>query len=307
MHALYLPVILLVALVSGAGAQTLSLSASVIRCACGNAPSWAANANLRGYWQHNERGSLGTSAEPKRDSSPYDQDLTAGGGVVEGPTYDFCYAHLQSSTSTGPGCGTGCTDTDFFFPAQSFTVGCWTKPTSYVHFGAYKTTDNFNGNFGEGWTVGWTQADASSGNYVFKVDTAADGEVKITSAISYSFPIAWHHHLGEFTQGGAGGTLRQYIDTVLDANTTTTSADLTSGDGLAWGQASASLALGKFDECFAYAGILTAEDKCRIAVCGWDGCACDCDGASYTRAALHTSFGGPLTCTLPACDKAAPD
>src|SRR6185503_17401121 len=56
---------------------------------------------------------------------------------------------------------------------------------------------------------------------------------------------------------------------------------------------------------------LTETDICRIAICNISGALCTCDyggdPTAYLTRPRHSADGGSITCTMPACNKAAPE
>lgn len=64
---------------------------------------------------------------------------------------------------------------------------------------------------------------------------------------------------------------------------------------------------GYIDDCFVYAGTMTATSVCRICSCGVDGSLCMCDYADTTAYANKGRNGSDCgSCTLPSCNAASP-
>lgn len=63
---------------------------------------------------------------------------------------------------------------------------------------------------------------------------------------------------------------------------------------------------GQVDQCFVKVGVLIAADICRMCSCGIDGSLCSCIAAAPTTYYISGRNTSCNTCSLPACNKAAP-
>jgi hypothetical protein len=217
------------------------------------------------------------------------------------------------SPVTGLRCQSGCDPTDFDFTSGNFTAGGWYYlPTSL------SGTDHMMGtmtNEGGGCSTnggGWRQTwDEATDKYRF-VLCGASGNIPaaVSTSSTYSHD-AWHHAVVRYTD--ASSLLEQVLDGALDSNTTTHAGpgNNSSPFSIVNGVFSR-VPVGAFaDELFVFSDAMANTDVCRIAVCQIDGLACQCDWAgtpaNYSSRARHSSEGGPISCTMPACDKSAPD
>lgn len=301
--------LLLLLVLLGGPAWAREDSAAQVACPCnGNAADWATDTRFHGSWEFDERFpfSFGTAGASIRDRGPHANQLSDGSSThVSTDARERCRAADQTSTVIQISCGTSCVNADFQFPG-SWTMGCWEKPRECGGVCTRYTLSTNNGNNvgGVGYRQGWKQGGNGAGTFIFGVDpTTPATEVVATSVLPYT-PGTWHHHVSQFN----AGTMRQYIDGAVDANTASAAALST------WGTFSIGVSpfnrsgQGLIDDCFVFDGVLSAADICRIAVCGVRGCGCECNGAAYVSRPLHSSAGGPVSCTMPAaCNKAAPD
>lgn len=286
-------------------AQPYAYSASALRCPCGNAPNWAIDSRVQGAYHFNARG----FSPNINDDGSQDNDLFGGTGLrlTDVATADFCGSLDASALTLGCQSGTpSCTYTDFCFASASFTTGCDTKPTNRSMPGSWSRI--VSSAFFSGFELAWKQAALGSGQFDFIVVNPGEGYVHHDGATTFS-PGEWHNVIGRYTQGGGlGGTADLLVDGVVDA-TGVMASDMTSGCSgyLLNRNGPSGNFIGGLDNCWATQGALSDTDACRVAVCGMDGCACDCSGSTYLRAARHSSFGGPISCTLPACNKSTFD
>ncbi len=99
----------------------------------------------------------------------------------------------------------------------------------------------------------------------------------------------------------AGGSGFGSAATQSDIGSTTTGTFQAGGGDFGW--------TGTVDTCFVEDHELSDTDICRICSCGINGalggCVCSGGGASYTNTGLNATKCN--SCTLPACNKAAPD
>lgn len=303
--------LLLLLVLLGGPAWAREDSAAQVACPCnGNAADWATDTRFHGSWEFDERFpfSFGTAGASIKDRGPHANQLSDGSSThVSTDARERCRAADQTSTVIQISCGTSCVNADFQFPA-SWTEGCWEKPRECGAACTRYTLSTNNGNNvgGVGYRQGWKQGGNGAGTFTFGIDpTTPAAETVILTAIGYA-PAVWHHHVAQYDAGG-GGVMRQYIDATVDANTAVV-AQLTT-----WGNFSIGVSpftrsgQGLIDDCFAFDGVMSAEDICRVAVCGVRGCGCECDGATYLHRALHISDGGSIDCAMPACNKPAPD
>jgi len=126
----------------------------------------------------------------------------------------------------------------------------------------------------------------------------------ITTTMSTGSALnTWEHRVCTY-QDDADDELNAYRNAVLNATPSTGAVTAGGGSydpigiGGGWGLG------GGADEQFVISVELSAEQICRIVSCQIDGSLCTCSGASYTDDGRHTTMS--LSCTLPACDSAAP-
>jgi len=202
-----------------------------------------------------------------------------------------------------------CDNDDFRFPSGDFTAGCWLRRDAAVDGAEDWTlgTDTTNGLIGTG---GWRMGFNSANKYLFQVQHApSETEVNIVSAAASAIDT-WGHHVVRYTD--SGDLMEQIIDGALDGTTgTSLSPSGTSGNFTIGVNGFALAVRGFHDECWVFAGRLSEDDVRRIAVCHTDGTGCQCDyggdPTQYTSRPLHSSEGGPITGSLPPCNKAGPD
>lgn len=121
---------------------------------------------------------------------------------------------------------------------------------------------------------------------------------------------AWHHVGGTFND--TADTLQTYLDGAVDGasvsvTTMFTSAALTGNRFyLGLGTDTAQGFTGQLDDCWVYGGVLGSTDWCYICSCGTNGSLCMCSGASYVSTGRNATSPGCGSCTLPACNAAAP-
>lgn len=239
------------------------------------------------------------------DTSPTNNNMTGSN------TIDATYAEQGCQSLQIPGAngnsvqckvGNPCTPSDFYFVFDDFTVGGYFRiaapPGSGQQGGLYGTVPSF---FSPGWWL-WVgnNTPVPGQHWIFQmVSTAVFQTVSSTAAPNST----WTHVVGRYDHGTQTASL--LVNGVVDATRTSINALTNNGSALTLPIGVRNM-IGNYDEAFVFHGVMADTDVCRIAVCGIDGWGCTCSGSTYTAAAKHASFGGPITCTLPACDKAGP-
>lgn len=325
MRAILLILLLGLASVASAASTGFSRPMTITQCPCvhpDHAPDWRQDPIFVGVYEFEELGLIqegsargySTGAGIVLDSSSLNQPMTSVSDSITTATRATQVKQQCGAVSLVGGnnpvatCVASACNASQHCPVDTaFTAGCWVYPNDLggAEFKAHLRADNFQGGLGDGWQAGWVQAGSGSGKYRFAMDPS--GENLLDTATSYS-PNEWHHHTSRFVWTSGTGEMQQLIDGIKDSNTQS-SAALSTCDLFSIGGYSAATGF-RYDECFVAFGALSDATDCRIAVCGIDGCGCSCDWAGdptdYASAPAHTSFGGPLTCTLPACNETTP-
>jgi len=276
----------------------------VTRCTPGRAPDWALDLNFRGIWYFEEPKTQLPELAADSSFNGNTLDSTAG-ELASRKAHQACRSNDQTADLGGDSrvCTGTCDPTDFRFNTGEFTAGCWLRPNAFPSGFALQGmqigTDGINGNASDGWNLGATD----TGFWIFKIDLGVV-ETILTSASTYALNN-WYHHIGRYNS--SIDLMEQIVNGLVDANTGS-SASPGISDVFGYGVGPRMLQA-VVDECWAWAAAMQTSSICRIAVCGIDGCGCRCNQgtpANYDYAPTHTSFGGPLTCTLPPCDQAGP-
>lgn len=194
-----------------------------------------------------------------------------------------------------------CEEFDLGGPATSFTVGCFARvDTDTDHAIISKAVS--------GSLSHWRLGRASASDSLFFEVRDTGGTQRTHTQVGY--PITtWIHAMGEFDN--TGNVVRASVNG-LNSASAAIATDATQGTGTVFnlGRNAATLAGlvdGNLDECFAWAGLFTATQKCRIASCGLSGTACSClasDPTLYVDTGYNGSIGAG--CTLPVCNASAP-
>lgn len=282
------------------------------KCAnSGNAPDWSGDTRFIGIYNF-ERPTI-AGGKVFLDASPGTNPVNASIGgypAVVQTAHQGCWGFPAALNTWRCSSADGCTETDFFFTSGNFTVGAWVFPQEVPPGGptngiapVLDTAGNGAG-VATGWDFGVDSGPGATQNFAFQINGTAT--LKAESATAYSLDT-WAHAVARYTDATDTGEF--IINGLLDANTLSSPQPIGGGgfflnNGINFGRL-----VGTVDEEFVFAGAMATTDLCRIAVCGIDGCACTCDTgtpANYATRPRHTSAGGPLTCTMPACDKTGP-
>ena len=216
--------------------------------------------------------------------------------------------HASNCNRCGIGCpGSGGPCAPYDFTSGDFTAGCWVRPTANTS-GAVIGNDGTNGGFGSGWMLWLT---TTGHRFEFQIDGAT--YVATDSSATHTWAVNdWHHYVGRYTD--STNLAEQVIDGALDSVTGSTAspgAATTGFFGVGPCSGSSANMTGNIDECFIEDHKLTETDICRIAICNISGALCTCDyggdPTAYLTRPRHSADGGSITCTMPACNKAAPE
>jgi hypothetical protein len=249
---------------------------------------------------------------PLDDITAYDNNLA----VSSGTSFDAVDIKHGCQALNFPG-GTGqlacftsnnCDKDDFCFIERDFTIASWIRLNSAPTATAtWWGNDQTKGVFNSGIILGMD----TMLHWRFVIDPSAAADEVILTSTNPTTVGTWTHVAARFTHIIPLGNMEQIFDGVVDSTTTaaaSVSACGATNGGIGMPPQSLNM---RFDDMVFFNGFLSDIDICRIAVCGirGDGCRCDWLGtpANYLMRYRHSSEGGELSCTLPACDKSTPD
>lgn len=280
---------------------------------------WSGASALIALWSMEESsgdraltaGACGTDCDLTDVNTVPSSTSSALGARYAGPTVVTNNEWLECAAAT---CETG---TDDLKLSSSFTIGCLmglrdTAEAEKMFFGA--------GNDGTGGHPQYAMVNDDVNDELICRATDSGGTVvnvstNNSSGSGFGFPFVGGcqfddtaNTLTTFTYEGfnTSGTLNDLSTTV----STDFHIFVDDAEGTPW--------RGDVDECYVYDGLLTEEEMCRVACCGWNGAgstatpsrACWClasDPTQYYQAGhCDDQFHFGFDCTLPACNAAAP-
>jgi len=184
------------------------------------------------------------------------------------------------------------------YASGSVTAGCWLYRTTAADGGMGLFRRN-------AWPQLW-----SCGTNTYHTPSYAFACLDNTSGTIYSntgIPLStWQHAVVRIDV--TGDTLKLFQDGTQTGTGATTTTGVWGTDPQLFhlGANGTNYWTGNLDECFYYAGALTAPSICRIHACGIDGSGCLCNGTSYYTFGNNSSATAPCDMSAIACNAGAP-